>query len=64
MPPVNQALVNEFRAKAEATNAVVREAVDLDAALNYVVEVCAVKTPCEMLADGRTVCCAAPSWGW
>ena len=40
MPPVNQALVNEFRAKAEATNAVVREAVDLDAALNYVVEVC------------------------
>ena len=51
MPPVNQALVNEFRAKAEATNAVVREAVDLDAALNYVVEVCAVKTPCEMLAD-------------
>jgi len=51
MPPVNQALVDEFRAKAEATNAVVREAVDLDAALNYVVEVCTAKTPCEMLAD-------------
>ena len=38
MPTINQALVDEFRAKAEAVNAVVREAADLDAALQYVVE--------------------------
>lgn len=51
MPSINQALVDEFRAKAEAVNAVVREADDLDAALRYVVEVCESKAPCEMLAD-------------
>lgn len=51
MPSVNQALVDEFRAKAEAVNAVVREAADLDEALRYVVDVCADKAPCEMLAD-------------
>ena len=40
MPSINQALVDDFRAKAEAVNAVVREAADFDAALRYVVEVC------------------------
>ena len=51
MPTINQALVDEFRAKAEAVNAVVREAADLDAALQYVVETCEAKAPCEMLAE-------------
>ena len=51
MSDINQALVDEFRAKAEAVNAVVREAADLDAALQYVVDICAQKAPCEMLAD-------------
>ncbi len=51
MTIINQALVDEFRAKAEAVNAVVHEAADLDAALQYVVEVCAKKAPCELLAD-------------
>ena len=51
MPSINQALVDDFRAKAEAVNAVVREAADFDAALRYVVEVCESKAPCEMLAD-------------
>lgn len=51
MPPVNQALADEFRAKAEATNAVVHEAADLDTALRHVIEICAAKTPCEILAD-------------
>ena len=51
MPSINQALVDDFRAKAKAVNAVVREAADFDAALRYVVEVCESKAPCEMLAD-------------
>ena len=51
MSDINQALVDEFRAKAEAVNAVVREAADLDAALQYVVDICTQKAPCEMLAD-------------
>lgn len=51
MPSINQALVDEFRAKAEDVNAVVCEAPDLDAALHYVVTVCEAKAPCELLAD-------------
>lgn len=51
MPSINQALVDDFRAKAEAVDAVVHEAADLDAALRYVVKVCEAKAPCELLAD-------------
>ena len=57
MPTINQALVDEFRAKAEAVNAVVREAADLDAALQYVVETCEAKAPCEMLAEEAPMAC-------
>ncbi|MCH5278093.1 MAG: lactate utilization protein [Desulfovibrionaceae bacterium] len=51
MPDINQALVDEFRAKAQDVNAVVRDAANLDEALRYVVDVCEAKAPCEMLAD-------------
>lgn len=51
MASVNQALVDEFRTRAESVNAVVSEAADLDAALARVVELCAAKAPCELLAD-------------
>lgn len=51
MSSINQALVDEFRAKAGTVNAVVQEVPDLDAALQYVVDVCAAKSPCELLAD-------------
>lgn len=51
MSSINQALVDEFKAKAGTVNAVVQEVPDLDAALQYVVDVCAAKSPCELLAD-------------
>ena len=51
MSSINQALVDEFRTKAGTVNAVVQEVPDLDAALQYVVDVCAAKSPCELLAD-------------
>ena len=50
MPPVNEELVAAFRQKAELVNAVVQEKANLAEALQYVVEVCAKKAPCEMLA--------------
>lgn len=51
MPPVNQDLVDGFRAKAEIVNAVVQELPNMGAALDYIVTLCANKAPCEMLAD-------------
>lgn len=36
MSSINQALVDEFKAKAGTVNAVVQEVPDLDAALQYV----------------------------
>ena len=46
----NNELVAAFRQKAELVNAVVQEKANLAEALQYVVEVCAKKAPCEMLA--------------
>lgn len=51
MPPVNQELVESFTAKANLVNAVVQELPNMSAALQYVVDVCENKTPCEMLAE-------------
>ncbi len=51
MSCTNQTIVDNFRAKAEAVNAVVQEAPDMQAALRYVVEQCETKAPCELLAD-------------
>lgn len=51
MPPVNQELVETFSAKAAAVAAVVQEAPNMAAALQYVVDVCESKAPAELLAD-------------
>lgn len=44
-------LAEAFSAKAAAVNALVQELPNMDAAMEYVVDVCAKKAPCEMLAD-------------
>lgn len=49
--PANQDLIQEFAAKASLVNAVVQEVPNMAAALQYVVDVCEKKAPCEMLAD-------------
>lgn len=51
MPSKNQELIEAFSAKAALVNAVVQELPNMEAALQYVVDVCANKAPCEMLAD-------------
>lgn len=51
MPPVNQELVAAFSAKAAAVSAVVQEVTSMEAALQYVVDVCAAKAPAELLVD-------------
>lgn len=51
MPPLNPELVESFTAKATMVNAVVQELPNMAAALQYVVDVCEKKAPCEMLAD-------------
>lgn len=51
MPPVNQALVDDFTARATSVNAVVQEMPNIKAAMQYVIDVCEKKPPCEMLAD-------------
>ncbi len=51
MSCTNQTIVDNFRAKAEAVNAVVQEVPDMRAALQYAVEQCESKAPCELLAD-------------
>lgn len=51
MPQINPELVEAFSAKAAMVNAVVQELPNMAAALDYVVDVCANKAPCEMLAD-------------
>lgn len=51
MPPVNQELVEAFTQKASLVNAVVQELPNMKAALQYVVDVCEKKAPCELLAD-------------
>ena len=44
-------LLEGFIAKLKLVNGVVHEAPDMAAAMQYVVEVCEKKAPCEMLAD-------------
>lgn len=51
MPSVNTELVDAFSSKAGMVNAVVQELPNMSAALQYVVDLCAQKAPCEMLAD-------------
>lgn len=51
MPPVNPELVEEFSAKATMVNAVVQELPNMSAALDYIIDTCEKKAPCEMLAD-------------
>ncbi|MDR2819897.1 MAG: lactate utilization protein [Desulfovibrio sp.] len=47
----NRELVEIFTAKATAVNSVVQEVPSLEAALQYVVDVCESKLPAEILAD-------------
>ena len=51
MAPVNQELVDLFIARAEAVAAQVQRLPNIAAALQYAVDVCARKAPCELLAD-------------
>lgn len=51
MPDANPELVENFSAKATMVNAVVQELPNMGAALQYVVDVCEKKLPCEMLAE-------------
>lgn len=51
MPPVNQEYVELFTARAEAVAATVQRLPNMAAALQYAVDVCARKAPCELLAD-------------
>ena len=50
-PEEIQDLVQDFTAKATAVNAVVQELPNMAAALQYVVDVCENKAPCELMAD-------------
>ncbi|HIU17206.1 MAG TPA: lactate utilization protein [Candidatus Avidesulfovibrio excrementigallinarum] len=51
MDPANQELIELFIARAEEAAAKVRRLPDMAAALQYAVEVCMRKAPCELLAD-------------
>lgn len=51
MRTINPELVEAFSAKASLVNATVKELPGMAAALEYVVDVCASKSPAEMLAD-------------
>lgn len=51
MPSVDQKLIETFTAKASIVNAEVRELPTMEAALDYIVNLCASKAPAEMLAD-------------
>ncbi len=51
MPPVTPELVEAFTAKANLVNAVVQELPNMKAALQYVIDVCEKKAPCEMMDD-------------
>ena len=51
MPTVNPELVEAFCAKAALVNAVVQELPNMEATLQYVVDVCEQKSPAEMLDD-------------
>lgn len=51
MTKANAELVELFCAKAAVVGATVHEAASLEAAIQYVVDVCAQKAPCELMAD-------------
>lgn len=51
MATVNQELVERFRTMAPVVGAKVFEAASTDAAVQYVVDLCKDKAPCEMLAE-------------
>lgn len=51
MPPVDEKLVETFTTKATIVNAEVKELPTMAAALDYIINVCDNKAPCEMLAD-------------
>ena len=51
MDPANQELVERFVTHAEAAAAQVRRLPDMAAVLQYAVDVCTRKAPCELLAD-------------
>lgn len=51
MSQVKQELVDAFTARANMVNAVVQELPNMEAALQYVVDVCEKKAPAEILAD-------------
>ncbi len=51
MPPVNQEILDLFISRAQAAGTVVQPLPTRAAALQYVLDVCAQKAPCELLAD-------------
>lgn len=51
MPPLDLELVKDFTNRATSVNAVVQELPNMEAAMQYIVDVCEKKAPCEMLAD-------------
>lgn len=51
MPEINQELVDNFTAKATMVNAVVQDLPNTKAALQYVIDICEKKAPCEMLDE-------------
>lgn len=51
MPPESQTLVDDFSNKATSVNAIVQELPNINAALQYVIDVCEKKAPCEMLDE-------------
>lgn len=51
MPCANQALVDTFAARAASVDAVALELPNMKAALQYIIDVCSQKAPCEMMAD-------------
>ncbi|MBD5641657.1 MAG: (Fe-S)-binding protein, partial [Desulfovibrio sp.] len=51
MPPVDTKLVEDFTNRATSVNAVVQELPNMEAAMQYVIDVCEKKAPCEMLAE-------------
>lgn len=51
MPPATQAMIDDFTNRATSVNAVVQEMPNMRAAMQYVIDICEKKPPCEMLAD-------------
>ena len=54
MSAIDQALVDEFKAKAVTIAATVVEVANMDEAMQYIADVSVKKAPCELLADEPT----------